>query len=94
MVTMQKIIEHLEAYENKTGGLSFIKRDNPDYQAILALGLEAVPTLLCSIDDFGWEVLALLGEITQASPVPEEHYGKYHEVVKAWKNWGIENGYL
>lgn len=91
---MQEIIEHLIAYEDKTGGLSFIKRDNPDYQAILVFGLEAVPTLLHSIDDFGWCVLALLGEITQVKPVPKEHYGKYHEVVKAWKNWGIEQGYI
>jgi hypothetical protein len=91
---MQEIIEHLIAYENKTGGLSFIKRDNPDYQAVLAYGKEAIPTLLCSLDDFGWCVIVLLGEITGEHPWPKEDAGRYDKILAAWKKWGVENGYL
>jgi hypothetical protein len=91
---MQEIIEHLIAYENKTGGLSFIKRDNSDYQAILAYGDLAIPTLLHSIDNFGWCVIVLLGEITGEHSFPKEDAGYYSRILAAWKKWGAEKGYI
>ena len=91
---IEEIVKHLEAYENKTGGLSFVKRDNPDYRAILAYGNNAIPTLLQSLDDCGWEVIILLSEITQAKPVSKEISGKYNLVIEAWKDWGKKNGYI
>ncbi len=91
---MQEIIEHLIAYENKTGGLSFIKRDNSDYQAVLAYGKTAIPTLLHSIGDFGWVVIVLLGEITGEHPFSKEDAGRYDKILAAWKKWGVEKGYI
>ena len=91
----QEIVKkHLEDYEAKTGGLSYIKYDNPDYQTILRYGVEALPALFNSIDDHGWCVIALLSEITKANPITKEQSGKYHEVIKSWKDYGKANGYL
>ena len=92
---MQEIIKkHLDNYEATTGGLSYIKHNHPDYQALLTFGTEALPTLFNCIDDHGWCVIALLHEITKITPVKYENRGKYHEVINDWKNWGKENGYL
>lgn len=92
------IIKHLEAYEDKTGGLSFTKRNNIDYLAILALGQYAIPTLIDNID-FGWVVYSLLFEITKnnniKTPVfPIEYSGKFDKVRNYWLNWGKDNGYM
>ena len=55
---------------------------------------EALSTLFKCIDDHGWCVIVLLGEITKENPILEKNRGKYHEVINDWKKWGKEKGYL
>jgi hypothetical protein len=66
---------------------------NPAYQAIIGLGMEAVPLLLRELGreptHLGWA----LASITRANPVTEQMAGDVVAQAEAWINWGRQNGF-
>jgi hypothetical protein len=66
---------------------------NPAHQAIIGLGLEAVPLLLRELarepTHLGWA----LASITRENPVTEEIAGDVLAQAEAWLAWGRLRGY-
>lgn len=66
---------------------------HPGYQEIIGMGKGVIPLVLVKLrrepDDWFWALHALTG----ADPVPATSRGKIHEMVEAWLQWGVEQGY-
>lgn len=68
---------------------------HPSYQAILGLGLPAVPYLLQEISTGGGGALiAALEAITGENPIRPEHESSSKLMVEDWLAWGKANGYI
>ena len=67
---------------------------HPAYQAIIGLGVEAVPLILKELkgrpNHWFWALRALTG----IDPVPAEQRGRVSEMAKAWLEWGEEQGLI
>jgi hypothetical protein len=85
----------LSAWKNETALSSSLTEIllNPSYQAIIGLGLVAVPLLLQELarepTHLGWA----LASITRENPVTEEMAGDVFAQADAWLAWGRLRGY-
>lgn len=70
------------------------KVQHPDYQAIIAMGWEAVPFILreLTIERDHWFVA--LRTITGENPVPEDCYGNLPKMTARWLKWGKARGLI
>lgn len=60
---------------------------NANYQAIIAMGYEALPFIIDSMrKEPNWWFIALK-EITGADPVPFEDYGYLQKLTDGWIKW-------
>ncbi|WP_229415211.1 MULTISPECIES: hypothetical protein [Moorena] len=66
---------------------------HPAYQQIIGMGKEAIPLLLRELEQKSGRWFWALKSITREDPVQEEHQGNTQEMIKAWLNWGLRNGY-
>ena len=83
--TWQNAVAHLS---------SSSKRDNhPAYQEIIALGMPVVPLLLRDLDRTSRHWFTALSAITNAQPVVPEDAGNIRKMVRAWLDWGKQQGY-
>ena len=67
--------------------------EHPAYQAIIALGSDAVPLLLRELDRQPDHWFRALAALTGANPVPPECRGKLRDMADAWLSWGRAQGY-
>ena len=62
------------------------------YQAIIGMGMPAVPLILEELrreaDQWFWALEA----ITEENPVQPEHAGNVRQMAKAWLEWGRQRG--
>lgn len=67
---------------------------HPAYQEIIGMGQEALPLILCELQQrpghWFWALRAITGE----DPVRPEQRGKIREMTAAWLLWGKEHGYV
>lgn len=66
---------------------------HPSYEAIIAMGILAVPMILVKLKDEPDHWFYALHKITGANPVLREHAGNVGKMTEAWLNWGRGNGY-
>ena len=69
---------------------------HPAYQRIVELGEAALPLVFRELEQgppmrVHW--MHLLRDITGASPVPKELWGKVNRMSELWLQWGREQGY-
>ena len=91
----QRFAELASQWKRERGPHSSSARlaDHPAYQAIIALGPEAVPLLLRELEREPDHWFRALSALTGADPVPPQSRGKLREMVEAWLGWGRAQGY-
>ncbi len=62
------------------------------YQAIIGMGVAAIPLILSDLKREGGHWFWALHAITQADPAREGD--DYESIRSAWLGWGVANGYL
>jgi hypothetical protein len=67
---------------------------HPAYKRIVALGQDAVPVILRSLQKKPNLLAWALFEITKANPVQPKDYGKIDKITRAWLKWGRKNKYI
>lgn len=67
---------------------------SPSYQKIIGLGEPAIPLLLKELERKSGRWFWALKSITRVDPVPAGMKGNTKQMIKAWLDWGKENGYL
>lgn len=91
----QQFTALLSRWRTETAHLSSSTRiaGHPAYQAIIALGAEALPFLLRELErSHDGHLSRALTEITGARPVPPEDRGKIKKIAEAWLRWARESG--
>lgn len=88
---LESLIKILREQSNKYGYSSKILsfNDTEAYQSIIAIGKEALPTLLAELKespDF-W-LLYILKDITGVDIVNDQNRGKIYQMAQAWVDWG------
>ena len=63
------------------------------YQRIIAMGKPTVPWLLQRLATKPDHWFVALSAVTGAKPVPPESRGRVKEMVQAWLDWGLQQGY-
>ena len=66
---------------------------NPAYQAIIAMGWDAVPLILRDLRREPHHWFTALREITGARPIAYEDRGHIEKMAEAWIPWGKSKGY-
>ena len=66
---------------------------HPAYQAIIALGPDAIPLLSRELERRPDHWFAALRALTGANPVSSEQQGRVGEMVAAWLHWAKSQGY-
>jgi hypothetical protein len=86
---MIDIVANLVALENKTKYLSHMRRgEYTEFDEILSLGEDAIPTLMNNIDWAPWNVMLAIAYITNcAVNIPLESRGKIDDMVACYKAW-------
>ena len=81
-------------WKTASSGSSSIARRyaHPSYQAILALGADAVPLILRELREHPDYWFAALRALTKRNAVDPN--ASFDEAVKGWISWGIAHGYL
>lgn len=67
---------------------------HPAYRAIIALGPDAVPFVLKSLEQEPIHWFEALKEITGQDPVPRHHWGDIRAMRDDWLCWGREQGLI
>jgi hypothetical protein len=85
----------VRAWKAERGPQSSITRlsMHPAYQQIIGMGDAAVPLIMRELESIPDHWFWALNAITGADPVPESSRGVMREMVKAWLDWGTQNGY-
>src|SRR5438874_2017546 len=65
---------------------------HPAYQAVIALGMPAVPLILQDLAQEEAHWFEALQAITNEDPVPPEHHGRISAMVEDWLVWGRDHG--
>jgi hypothetical protein len=60
---------------------------HPAYQRIIALGPDALPLVINELDKRGGHWFWALRFLADTDPVPEESWGNYEAMKKAWLDW-------
>jgi hypothetical protein len=90
-----KYQEHRKAYEQRTSHFSRVVEEDPDYQAIIAMGEPVVKFILLDfIAEDLWHAFVALALITDENPITEEHRGRLPDMALDWIEWGRENEYV
>ena len=66
--------------------------EHPAYRAIVDLGDEVVPVLLCALQVRPEPWFTALREITGVDPVRPEQRGDLRAMTEAWLRWGRQHG--
>jgi hypothetical protein len=82
-------------WRRDVGPLSSVSKivQHPAYQAIIALGRDAVPLILQDLERQPDHWFAALRAITGAEPIPPEDRGRMDRMATAWVRWGKEHGF-
>lgn len=92
---MIDIVANLVVLENKTKNLSSSRRrsEYTEFDEILSLGEDAIPTLMNNIDWAPWNVMLAIAYITNcAVNIPLESRGKIDDMVACYKTWYDSRG--
>lgn len=73
---------------------SILNFDHPAYQAIIDMGMAAVPFILKELQDDPDYWFWALHKITKENPIPPEHEGNLDKMADDWLAWGKERGYI
>lgn len=66
----------------------------PSFQAILALGAEAIPLILGELTlEPSWLLLALYQLTGETPAIDADDRGRVGRLTEAWLRWGRENDY-
>ena len=68
--------------------------EHPAYQAIIAMGEDALPLILEDLRQSMDHWFMALRSITGESPIREEDRGKISAIRAAWLDWGVRHGYI
>jgi hypothetical protein len=85
-----------DQWKFETMNLSNVRKilEHPAYQAIIAMGSEAVPYILEDLQGETHHWFHALTAITGESPVPKGRWGHTQEMADAWIDWGISRGFI
>ncbi len=67
---------------------------HPAYQAVIELGLPAVPLMLQDLARERTHWFEALKAITNEDPVPPEHHGRIGAMAEDWLAWGRARGLI
>ena len=73
---------------------STIIEEHPAYQAIIAMGQDAIPLILADLQQSMDHWFMALRSITGESPVRYEDRGKVSAMTESWLLWGRQHGYI
>ena len=73
---------------------STLRHKNEHYQAIIKMGLNAVPLILKVLEKAPADWFFALHEITGEDPVDEVDFGDFRKMSDKWLTWGRQRGYL
>ena len=80
--------------ETRYQSSSDIIEEHPAYQAIIAMGEDAIPLILADLRESMAHWFMALGKITGASPVRYEDRGKVEVMTAVWLDWGKQHCYI
>jgi hypothetical protein len=85
-----------DQWKNDTINLSNVRKifEHPAYQAIIAMGAEALPYIFEALQEETDHWFHALTLITGESPVPGGRCGHMQEMADAWIAWGISRGFI
>jgi hypothetical protein len=82
--------KHQSRFLSNTAQMALLR----PYQAIIGMGLHAVPLILEELkrepDQWFWALEA----ITEANPVPPDAAGNVRQMAQAWIDWGRQQGLI
>ncbi len=83
-------------WKDDTGLMSSVKRmvAHPAHQEIVRMGWDAVPLILCDLQEHPYHWFVALSAITHENPVPEEDVGYVNKMADAWLSWGRNKGLI
>ena len=94
---MQAEFDRLAAqwkHDTRFHSSSTIIEEHPAYQAIIAMGEDAIPLILADLQQSMDHWFMALRSITRESPIREEDRGKMQAIRAAWLEWGVREGYI
>lgn len=68
--------------------------EHPAYQAIIAMGEDAIPLILQALMKKLDHWFLALQAISGAHPVPKAEWGDMGAMRRRWLDWGVEQGYI
>jgi hypothetical protein len=82
-------------WRRDVGPLSSVSKivQHPAYQAIIALGQDAVPLILRELERQPDHWFTALRALTGADPIAPEERGRMDRMAAAWVRWGREHGF-
>ncbi len=72
---------------------SWHERNDPDYQAAVAIGKPAIPFLIKMLGESWFSIIVLLAIIGD-SPIAKEHAGMFGAINEDLRAWAKDNGYV
>jgi|GEM_PF-4159960 len=92
----QRVFVHLAEWSDKTSHMSdiYCKQGKSYREELVKMGKEIIPVLFECIMVYPLQCMAVLAEITDASPVKEENRGVVFSMVDDWIEYGRKEGYL
>lgn len=90
MIDIKSLIQKIDDDTAIHSGLKQ-KQNHLGYKEIIKLGKAAIPEILESLEEKPtWTAIMLLSELSGVDrpEIPNEHRGKFFEVVKIWIDWG------
>ena len=90
--TFQRLADEWERDRPRGADIEEMTR-HPAHQRIIAMGEPAVPWLLQRLATKPDHWFVALSAVTGAKPVPPESHGRVKEMVQAWLDWGLQQGY-
>lgn len=91
----QIFMKLVNQWREETRGISSTTEASmhPAYQQIIGMGKEVIPLLLKEVEQKSGRWFWALKAITRQDPVPLEYQGNTEYMIKAWLDWGRNNGY-
>jgi hypothetical protein len=95
----QVLREHLEGLhrrwcaETEFSSSLADKRAHPAFASIVALGDDAIPAILDSLEAQPDFLFMALHDITHQDPIAVQHRGRLSDMAQDWLQWGTEHGY-
>ncbi len=92
----QQVARLLERWRDETAYLSDSDRmtTHPAYQALIALGLAALPSLFRYLEQTkDGHLTTALTAITGAHPLRPEEAGRMDKIAERWLRWAEDHGY-